>query len=111
LVWFGKLETKCKKPSLIKQYKVLLNAVFLTVLPKKTLHLVKPLLQIFKSISICMKICEVIPKTIKPLTPQQMMIRNLKQNIENSKKKLQAEKDRQRKVKDMERQKRIMNYG
>jgi len=58
-----------------------------------------------------MKICEVIPKTIKPLTPQQMMIRNLKQNIENSRKKLQAEKDRQRKVKDMERQKRIMNYG
>jgi len=58
-----------------------------------------------------MKICEVILKTIKPLTPQQMMIRNLKQNIENSRKKLQAEKDRQRKVKDMERQKRIMNYG
>jgi len=58
-----------------------------------------------------MKITEVIPKTIKPLTPQQMMIRNLKQNIENSRKKLQAEKDRQRKVKDMKRQKRIMNYG
>ena len=111
MVWFGKLETKCKKPNLIKQYKVLLNAVFLTVLPKKTLHLVKPFLQIFKSISICMKICEVIPKTIKPLTPQQMMIRSLKQNIENSRKKLQVEKDRQRKVKDMERQKRIMNYG
>ena len=111
MVWFGKLETKCKKPSFIKQYKVLLNAVFLTVLPKKTLHLVKPLLQIFKSISICMKISEVIPKTIKPLTPQQMMIRNLKQNIENSRKRLQAEKDRQRKAKEMERQKRIMNYG
>lgn len=58
-----------------------------------------------------MKITEVIPKTIKPLTPQQMMIRNLKQNIENSRKKLQAEKDRQRMVKDMKRQKRIMNYG
>lgn len=58
-----------------------------------------------------MKISEVIPKTIKPLTPQQMMIRNLKQNIENSRKKLQAEKDRQRKAKEMERQKRIMNYG
>ena len=43
-----------------------------------------------------MKISEVIPKTIKPLTPQQVMIRNLKQNIENSRKKLQAEKDRQR---------------
>ena len=58
-----------------------------------------------------MKICEVIPKTIKPLTQQQMMIRNLKQNMENSRKKLQAEKDRQRKAKEMERQKRIMNYG
>ncbi len=58
-----------------------------------------------------MKISEVIPKTIKPLTPKQMMIRNLKQNIENSRKKLQAEKDRQRKAKEMERQKRILNYG
>ena len=58
-----------------------------------------------------MKIHEVIPKIIKPLTPKQMMIRNLKQNMENSRKKLQAEKDRQRKAKEMERQKRIMNYG
>ena len=58
-----------------------------------------------------MKIHEVIPKITKPLTPQQMMIRNLKQNMENSRKKLQAEKDRQRKAKEMERQKRIMNYG
>jgi len=58
-----------------------------------------------------MKISEVITKTIKPLTPQKMMIRNLKQNMENSRKKLQAEKDRQRKAKEMERQKRIMNYG
>jgi len=58
-----------------------------------------------------MKISEVIPKIIKPLTAQQMMIRNLKQNIENSRKKLQAEKDRQRKAKEMERQKRILNYG
>jgi hypothetical protein len=58
-----------------------------------------------------MKISEVITKTIKPLTTQQMMIRNLKQNMENSRKKLQAEKDRQRKAKEMERQKRIMNYG
>ena len=58
-----------------------------------------------------MKITEVIPKTIKPLTPQQMRIRNLKQNIENSRKKLQAEKERQRKTKEMVRQKRIMNYG
>jgi hypothetical protein len=58
-----------------------------------------------------MKISEVIPKIIKPLTPQHMMIRNLKQNMENSRKKLQAEKDRQRKAKEMERQKRIMNYG
>jgi hypothetical protein len=58
-----------------------------------------------------MKICEVITKTIKPLTPQQITIRNLKQNIENSRKKLQAERDRQRKAKEMERQRRIMNYG
>ena len=58
-----------------------------------------------------MKISEVIQKTIKPLTPQQVMIRNLKQNIENSRKKLQAERDRQRKAKEMERQRRIMNYG
>ena len=58
-----------------------------------------------------MKITEVIHKTIKPLTPQQMIIRNLKQNIENSRKKLQAENERQRKAKEMERQKRITNYG
>jgi hypothetical protein len=58
-----------------------------------------------------MRITEVIPKKIKPLTPQQMKIRNLKQNIENSRKKLQAEKDRQRKAKELERQRRIMNYG
>lgn len=58
-----------------------------------------------------MKISEVIPKTIKPLTPQQMTIRNLKQNIENGRKKLQAEKDRQKKAKELERQRRIMNYG
>ena len=58
-----------------------------------------------------MKITEVIPKKIEPLTPQQMRIRNLKQNIENSRKKLQAEKERQRKTKEMERQRRIMNYG
>jgi hypothetical protein len=58
-----------------------------------------------------MKISEVIPKTIKPLTAQQMMIRNLKQNIENSRNKLQAEKDRQRKAREMERQKKILNYG
>jgi len=46
-----------------------------------------------------MKITEVIPKKIEPLTPQQMVIRNLKQNIENSKKKLRLEKERQRKAK------------
>jgi len=58
-----------------------------------------------------MKITEVLPKIIKPLTPQQMMIRNLKQNIENSKKKLQSEKDKQRRAKEMEIQRKIMSYG
>jgi len=44
MVWFGKLETKLKKPNLVKQYMVLVKAVFLTALPSKTLHFVKPYL-------------------------------------------------------------------
>ena len=91
---------------------VLESAVFLTALPTtKTMHFTKPFLQIFKSISICMKICEVIPKTIKPLTPQKMMIRNLKQNVENSKKKLRLEKERQNKAKEIKRLDKIRKYG
>lgn len=58
-----------------------------------------------------MKICEVIPKTIKPLTPQKMMIRNLKQNVENSKKKLRLEKERQNKAKEIKRLDKIRKYG
>ena len=29
MVWFGELETKLKKPNLVKQYMVLVKAVFL----------------------------------------------------------------------------------
>lgn len=58
-----------------------------------------------------MKITEVIPKIIKPLTPQQMVIRNLKKNIENSRKKLRLEKERQRKDKEIKRLEKIRKYG
>lgn len=58
-----------------------------------------------------MKITEVIPKIIKPLTPQQMVIRNLKKNIENSRKKLRLEKERQRKAREIKRLERIRKYG
>lgn len=58
-----------------------------------------------------MKITEVIPKKIEPLTPQQMVIRNLKQNIENSKKKLRLEKERQSNAKQIKRLEKIRKYG
>ena len=58
-----------------------------------------------------MKINEVIPKNTKPLTPQQMLIRNLKQNVENSKKKLRLEKERQNKAKEIKRLEKIRKYG
>lgn len=58
-----------------------------------------------------MKITEVIPKTIKPLTPQQMVIRNLKKNVENSRKKLRLEKERQRKAREIKRLEKIRKYG
>ena len=58
-----------------------------------------------------MKIAEVIPKNTKPLTPQQMLIRNLKQNVENSKKKLRLEKERQNKAKEIKRLDKIRKYG
>lgn len=58
-----------------------------------------------------MKITEVIPKKIKPLTPQQMLVRNLKQNIESSKKKLRLEKERQSKAKEIKRLEKIRKYG
>ncbi len=58
-----------------------------------------------------MKITEVIPKNTKPLTPQQMLIRNLKQNVENSKKKLRLEKERQNKAKEIKRLDKIRKYG
>jgi predicted alpha/beta-fold hydrolase len=58
-----------------------------------------------------MKITEVIPKNTKPLTPQQMLIRNLKQNVENSKKKLRLEKERQNKAKEIKRLEKIRKYG
>ena len=58
-----------------------------------------------------MKIAEVITKKIKPLTPQQMVIRNLKKNVETSRKKLRLEKERQRKAKEIKRLERIRKYG
>ena len=58
-----------------------------------------------------MKINEVVPKIINPLTPNQMLIRNLKQNIENSKKKLRLEKQRQQKAKEIKKLEKIRKYG
>jgi len=58
-----------------------------------------------------MKINEVVPKIINPLTPQQMLIRSLKQNIENSKRKLRLEKERQQKAKEIKKLEKIRKYG
>lgn len=58
-----------------------------------------------------MKIAEVVPKPIKPLSPQQMVIRNLKKNVENSRKKLRLEKERQRKAREIKRLEKIRKYG
>ncbi len=58
-----------------------------------------------------MKMIEVVTKKIKPLTLKQMVIKRLKQNVENSRRKLSLEKERQRKNKELKRSKRIRNYG
>ena len=58
-----------------------------------------------------MKMKEVLSKRIKPLNPKQMLIKRLKQNIENSRKKLRIEKERQEKNKELNRIKKIRNYG
>lgn len=50
-----------------------------------------------------MRIHEIAIKPIKPLTPQQARINNLKQNVERDRQQLQAERDRQRKQRDAER--------
>jgi len=54
---------------------------------------------------------EVVTKKIKSLTPKQMVIKRLKQNVENSRRKLSLEKERQRKNRELKRLKRIRNYG
>ena len=58
-----------------------------------------------------MKMKEVLSKRIKPLNPKQMLIKRLKQNVENSRKKLRIEKERQEKNKELNRIKKIRNYG
>ena len=58
-----------------------------------------------------MKMIEVVTKKIKSLTPKQMVIKRLKQNVENSRRKLSLEKERQRKNRELKRSKRIRNYG
>jgi hypothetical protein len=58
-----------------------------------------------------MKMIEVVTKKIKTLTPKQMVIKRLKQNMENSRRKLSLEKERQRKNRELKRSKRIRNYG
>jgi len=58
-----------------------------------------------------MKMIEVVTKKIKPLNPKQMVIKRLKQNVENSRRKLSLEKERQRKNRELKRSKRIRNYG
>ena len=54
---------------------------------------------------------EVLNKRIKPLNPKQMLIKKLKQNVENSRKKLRIEKERQEKNRELNRIKNIRNYG
>ena len=58
-----------------------------------------------------MKMKEVLSKRIKPLNPKQMLIKRLKQNVENSRKKLRIEKERQEKNRELNRIKKIRNYG
>ena len=58
-----------------------------------------------------MKMKEVLSKRIKPLNPKQMLIKRLKQNVENSRKKLRIEKERQEKNRELNRIKKIKNYG
>ena len=58
-----------------------------------------------------MKMKEVLNKRIKPLNPKQMLIKRLKQNVENSRKKLRVEKERQEKNRELNRIKKIRNYG
>ncbi len=58
-----------------------------------------------------MKMKEVLSKRIKPLNPKQMLIKRLKQNVENSRKKLRIEKERQKKNRELNRIKKIRDYG
>ena len=58
-----------------------------------------------------MKMKEVLSKRIKPLNPKQMLIKRLKQNVENSRKKLRIEKERPEKNRELNRIKNIRNYG
>lgn len=58
-----------------------------------------------------MKMKEVLSKRIKPLNPKQMLIKRLKQNVENSRKRLRIEKERQEKNRELNRIKNIRNYG
>ena len=69
------------------------------------------MLSIIIFINNIMKMIEVVTKKIKPLTPKQMVIKRLKQNMENSRRKLSLEKERQRKNRELKRLKRIRNYG
>ncbi len=69
------------------------------------------MLSIIIFINNIMKMIEVVTKKIKPLTPKQMVIKRLKQNMENSRRKLSLEKERQRKNRELKRSKRIRNYG
>jgi len=58
-----------------------------------------------------MKMKEVLSKRIKPLNPKQMLIKRLKQNVENSRNKLRLEKERQRKAREIKRLEKIRKYG
>ena len=69
------------------------------------------MLSIIIFINNIMKMIEVVTKKIKTLTPKQMVIKRLKQNMENSRRKLSLEKERQRKNRELKRSKRIRNYG
>ena len=48
-------------------------------------------------------------KTIKPLSPAQMRVRTLQQQIERSRRALAAEREQQRKQRETERQQRAAN--
>ena len=55
-----------------------------------------------------MLVAEVISAPTKPLTPEQLRIRSLQQNIERGKQQLAAERERQRQQRELKRRQKAM---